>query len=339
MVNNGNDIGFVHDISTLDRLRQSAVEGGEQGEQQALKAAAKQFEAIFTSMLFKSMREANAGFESELMNSQNQNFYRQMLDEQMASEMSANGSLGLADMIVAQLGTGNLDNSEPVAPGESFEQLIQRVRSEKAVSGAPSTELSALTAGKESTPVKLAASTSTSAQPAQASETRTSETRTSETRTSASFDSPETFVSAMKPYAERAAKLLGIDSSVLIAQAALETGWGQKVIQNGQGSSNNLFNIKADRSWQGDKMATQTLEYHQGVPVKERAAFRAYDSYQQSFDDYVQFLERNPRYTMALREHHGDSEQFMQGIHQAGYATDPNYVDKVMSVKRRIDRM
>lgn len=331
MVNNGNDIGFVHDISTLDRLRQSAVEGGEQGEQQALKAAAKQFEAIFTSMLFKSMREANAGFESELMNSQNQNFYRQMLDEQMASEMSANGSLGLADMIVAQLGTGNLDNSEPVAPGESFEQLIQRVRSEKPVTGvqAPSTELSASTVVTESTPAKLVASTGTSRQPA----------HTPEARISVSFDSPETFVSAMKPYAERAAKLLGIDSSVLIAQAALETGWGQKVIQNGQGSSNNLFNIKADRSWQGDKMATQTLEYHQGVPVKERAAFRAYDSYQQSFDDYVQFLERNPRYTTALREHHGDSEQFMQGIHQAGYATDPNYVDKVMSVKRRIDQM
>ncbi|MGR5542773.1 flagellar assembly peptidoglycan hydrolase FlgJ, partial [Vibrio campbellii] len=65
MINNGNDIGFIHDISGLDRLRQSAVEGSEGDEKAALTAAAKQFEAIFTSMLFKSMRDANADFESD----------------------------------------------------------------------------------------------------------------------------------------------------------------------------------------------------------------------------------------------------------------------------------
>ncbi|MDR9828503.1 flagellar assembly peptidoglycan hydrolase FlgJ [Vibrio sp. FNV 38] len=314
MINNGNDIGFIHDISGLDRLRQSAVEGSEDDEKAALTAAAKQFEAIFTSMLFKSMREANADFESDLMNSQNQSFYRQMLDEQMASEMSASGSLGLADMIVAQLSTGNIENQNAAAPQENFEALMQRVEKEKSLY-----KRNAL----------------------QQSESVTAGHSVDSTRPvdPVSFDSPEGFVSAMKPYADRAAKALGIDSSVLIAQAALETGWGQKVIQNNRGSSNNVFNIKADRSWQGDKMATQTLEYHSGVPVQERAAFRSYDNYQQSFDDYVQFLERNPRYTTALQTHQGDSEAFMSGIHQAGYATDPNYVDKVMSVKRRIDQM
>jgi flagellar protein FlgJ len=308
MINNGNDIGFIHDISGLDRLRQSAVEGSEGDEKAALTAAAKQFEAIFTSMLFKSMRDANADFESDLMNSQNQSFYRQMLDEQMASEMSANGSLGLADMIVAQLSTGSIENQNAAAPQENFEEMMQRVQTEKKIYAQNRVEQ----AEKSDTVKSVAPST---------------------------FDTPESFVSAMKPYADRAAKALGVDSSVLIAQAALETGWGQKVIQNGRGSSNNLFNIKADRSWQGDKMATQTLEYHSGVPVQERAAFRSYDSYQQSFDDYVQFLERNPRYTAALENHQGDSETFMHGIHQAGYATDPRYVDKVMSVKKRIDQM
>ena len=111
MINNGNDIGFIHDIAGLDKLRQQAVNGDENSEKAALGAAAKQFEALFTSMLFKSMRDANAAFESGLMDSQNQQFYRQMMDEQMSSELSASGSLGLADMIVAQLSSGGSDSA------------------------------------------------------------------------------------------------------------------------------------------------------------------------------------------------------------------------------------
>ncbi|MCQ6493240.1 rod-binding protein, partial [Vibrio parahaemolyticus] len=70
------------------------------GDQESLHEAARLFESIFTSIMLKSMREANEGFESNIMNIQNEKFYRQMLDEQMVSELSANGSMGLADMIV-----------------------------------------------------------------------------------------------------------------------------------------------------------------------------------------------------------------------------------------------
>ncbi|MDC5841903.1 flagellar assembly peptidoglycan hydrolase FlgJ [Vibrio europaeus] len=302
MINNGNDIGFIHDIAGLDKLRKQAVEGDEGSEKAALTAAAKQFEAIFTSMLFKSMRDANSTFESGLMDSQNQQFYRQMMDEQMSSELSASGSLGLADMIVAQLSTGSVENQSAKARNEDFEAVmekIDRIRHERA----------------DATSVEL---------PSQSQPSR--------------FESPETFVTSMKPYAEKAARALGIDSSLLLAQAALETGWGQKVVNNSRGSSNNLFNIKADRSWSGDKVSTQTLEYHQGVPVKENAAFRSYANYEESFNDYVRFLNENPRYTTALR-HGGNDEEFIRGIHQAGYATDPRYADKVLSVKARIDQM
>lgn len=302
MINNGNDIGFIHDIASLDKLRKQAVDGDEAGEKAALTAAAKQFEAIFTSMLFKSMRDANSSFESGLMDSQNQQFYRQMMDEQMSSELSASGSLGLADMIVAQLSTGSVENQNAKASNQDFEAMmekIDRIRHERA----------------DATTVAI---------PTQTQPSR--------------FDSPESFVTSMKPYAEKAAQALGIDSSLLLAQAALETGWGQKVVNNSRGSSNNLFNIKADRSWSGDKVSTQTLEYHQGVPVKENAAFRSYANYEESFNDYVSFLNKNPRYTMALR-HGGNNEEFIRGIHQAGYATDPRYADKVLSVKARIDQM
>ncbi|HDY7447276.1 TPA: flagellar assembly peptidoglycan hydrolase FlgJ [Vibrio vulnificus] len=306
MINNPNDIGFIHDISNLDKLRQQAVNDKDGGEQKALEAAAKQFESIFTSMLFKSMREANSGFESDLMNSQNQLFYRQMLDEQMASELSSSGSLGLADMIVAQLSSGKGIDKNELAMREAGQEAPQRMPINR--SKARETEQRLIESGQLARIDK------------------------------ARFDSPESFITSMRPYAERAAKSLGVEPSLLLAQAALETGWGQKVVKNARGSSNNLFNIKADRSWAGDKVTTQTLEFHDNTPVKETAAFRSYDSFADSFNDYVAFLNNNPRYQTAL-QHNGDSESFIRGIHRAGYATDPEYADKVLKVQQRIDNM
>lgn len=304
MIKNNNDIGFIHDIGSLDRLRQQAVNGEEGSEKEALTAAAKQFEAIFTSMLFKSMRDANSSFKSDMLNSQNEQFYRQMQDDQMASELSANGSLGLADMIVAQLSAGQAsDATEDKVRSEGFDTSLQRPQ----FSGR--------------------------------SEDRTSEIQSaSVAKQPVSFDSPESFVTSMKPYAEKAASALGVDSSLLLAQAALETGWGSKMVKNSLGNSNNLFNIKADRSWKGDKVATQTLEFHGKTAVKESASFRSYSSFEDSFNDYVKFLNENPRYETAL-QHQGNSENFIKGIHQAGYATDPNYADKVLRVKAKIDEM
>lgn len=307
MINNSNDIGFVHDIASLDKLRQSAVSSDESDNKEALKAAAKQFESIFTTMLFKSMRDANSAFESDLMKSQNQDFYRQMQDEQMASELSASGSLGLADMIVAQLSAGSeSDDSELIMRNAALDTSLSLPVDQSKAGEFADEALSVMAANK--------------------------------VQSNSRFDSPEQFVQSLQPYADRAAKALGVDPSILIAQAALETGWGKKVIQNSLGSSNNLFNIKADRSWKGEKVATQTLEFHDNVPVKEKAAFRSYNSYEESFNDFVRFLNQNPRYEATLSQNN-NSESFIRGIHKAGYATDPKYADKVLQVKERIDNM
>lgn len=312
MIKNNNDIGFIHDIGSLDRLRQQAVSGEEGSEKEALTAAAKQFESIFTSMLFKSMRDANSSFKSDMLNSQNEQFYRQMQDDQMASELSASGSLGLADMIVAQLSAGQAnDATEDKVRNEGFDTSLQRPQySGRSEDRAPEVQ---------SAQAMSATDVSAAKQPV-------------------SFDSPESFIASMKPYAEKAASALGVDSSLLLAQAALETGWGSKMIKNSLGNSNNLFNIKADRSWKGDKVATQTLEFHGKTAVKESASFRSYSNFEDSFNDYVKFLNENPRYETAL-QHQGNSENFIKGIHQAGYATDPNYADKVLRVKAKIDEM
>lgn len=305
MADTVNDIGFTQDITQLDKLRQLAVNGDKSSEKQALTSAAKQFESIFTSMLFKSMRDANSEFKSDLLDSQSQDFYQKMLDEQRASDMSKSGSLGLADMIVAQLSAGIQSQG---TDGDSLQRAMERVhqanQEKESASMLPAEAVSGLTAKKAET----------------------------------TFSGPKDFISKLKPFADKAAKSLGVDPSLLLAQAALETGWGNKVVKNALGSSNNLFNIKADKNWTGEKVATQTLEYEGKTPVMEQASFRAYNNFQDSFNDYVRFLNNNPRYLTALNGN-GGSSQFIRDIHNAGYATDPSYADKVLRVKKQIDQM
>ncbi|SHH84776.1 Peptidoglycan hydrolase FlgJ [Vibrio aerogenes CECT 7868] len=314
MNNNGTkDIGFIQDISQLDRLRKQAVSGDKQSENEALKAAAKQFESVFTSMLLKSMRDANSEFKTDLFNSQTENFYRQMLDDQMSSELSTSGKLGLADMIVAQLsansGQDEQGKTKDAATPDQLQAALEKVRKyhQDAALAKNSPQMTDIPASSQIDEPRV-------------------------------FKSPESFIETMKPYAEKAARALGIDSSLLLAQAALETGWGQKVVSNAAGSSHNLFNIKADRRWQGDKVTSQTLEYRDQIPVMEKAAFRSYSNYQDSFDDYVRFLAENPRYSTALNQH-GNDQQFIREIHQAGYATDPDYANKVLRVQAKIKQM
>ena len=140
------------------------------------------------------------------------------------------------------------------------------------------------------------------------------------------------FISQLLPYAQHAAKELGVDANVLIAQAALETGWGQSVIKDSQDENSfNLFNIKADKSWQGKQTRVSTMEYEGGVAKTELAGFRTYASYKQSFDDYVNFIKSNPRYSEALK-HASNAERYVRELQKAGYATDPHYAEKIMSI-------
>ncbi|PSU29909.1 flagellar assembly peptidoglycan hydrolase FlgJ [Photobacterium lutimaris] len=345
------DTSFVLDISSLDRLR-AGVKTGKEGEKASLQAAAEQFEAIFTQMMFKSMREANSAFESDLMSSRNAKFFEQMHDEQMASELSRSNSLGLADMIVQQLGAHQDDSSPQLSDGtlakeQRFVELDNGGKylpfERQEFNPDNYTELSKPHFSPVAHQHEAAKPAMSEEQITQIANKAIAQRHAANNGVSApsvhvpssprpeSFDSPQAFVSHMAPYARRTASALGVDPAVLIAQAALETGWGKKVISNAGGNSNNLFNIKADPSWKGEKMATQTLEYHQGIAVQERAAFRSYDSFDASFNDYAQFLKQNPRYSVAL-ENTQDPKAFINEIHKAGYATDPRYSEKVMRV-------
>lgn len=151
----------------------------------------------------------------------------------------------------------------------------------------------------------------------------------------AKFSSREDFVNTLMPYAEQAAEELELAPQVLIAQAALETGWGQHMqrLPNGN-SSYNLFNIKSGSSWDGPELNVRALEYKNGVAEKANSSFRVYGSLQESFDDYVQFIKSNPRYQDALSVTN-DPEAYTYELQKAGYATDPDYAEKINNIFQR----
>ncbi len=151
-------------------------------------------------------------------------------------------------------------------------------------------------------------------------------------RESERFGSRQDFVSQLRPLLEQAADELGISPRVLLAQAALETGWGRHLPQAADGSSSrNLFGIKADAGWSGETVNSPTREFINGREEALSDGFRRYASFAESVRDYVDFLRSNPRYQQALA-HGGSDENFLRGLKSAGYATDPEYVDKVIGV-------
>lgn len=140
------------------------------------------------------------------------------------------------------------------------------------------------------------------------------------------------FVRGIWPHAQSAGRALGVDPRAIIAQAALETGWGQHMIKDDDGVvSNNLFGIKAGRDWAGDRVSVSTLEFEDGLPRRQQAAFRSYGTLAEGFQDYVGFLKSNGRYRQAL-EVGSEPGAFADGLQRAGFATDPRYAEKIRDI-------
>ncbi|KTB63937.1 flagellar assembly peptidoglycan hydrolase FlgJ [Pseudomonas allii] len=151
------------------------------------------------------------------------------------------------------------------------------------------------------------------------------------------FSSQDEFVATMLPMAKAAAARIGVDPKYLVAQAALETGWGKSVMRAEDGSSShNLFGIKAGQSWQGGQARAITSEFRDGAMVKETAQFRSYNSYQDSFHDLVTLLQSNDRYKEVIKSA-DNPEQFVRELQKAGYATDPAYASKISQIAKTMD--
>jgi len=143
--------------------------------------------------------------------------------------------------------------------------------------------------------------------------------------------SAQDFVEQLWPQARAAAASLGVPAHFLVAQAALETGWGKSVLQCADGSSSyNLFNIKAGKGWSGKVVEAATTEYENGQPVTRTERFRAYGSYAEALQDYASLVGQSPRYAAVRGQ--TEAEGFARALQQGGYATDPAYADKLTRV-------
>lgn len=148
----------------------------------------------------------------------------------------------------------------------------------------------------------------------------------------ADWSTPGRFVADIWPHAKRVAEHLGVAADGLLAQAALETGWGRQVMQRADGnSSHNLFGIKAGSDWFGGSVVKKTVEFRDGIAEEVRARFRAYPDVAAAFDDYARFITDSSRYA-GVRGTGGDTERFSEALQEAGYATDPLYAKKIRRI-------
>jgi flagellar protein FlgJ len=279
---------FAADVKDIGKLRQAAKENSPE----ALKATAKQFEALFMNMVLKSMREATP--QEGVFDSQQSKMYTSMFDQQLSQTMASRG-VGLADVLVRQLSTV-VDPQKAANPAESGSLSKQDL----------DTALNVM----QIAPQAEAPKSTSSSKPAHV----------------------RAFQDKLSAAADDASRATGIPAKFMLGQAALESGWGRREIKGADGSNSfNVFGIKATGGWTGKVVETATTEYVNGVPRTRIEKFRAYDSYADAFKDYANLLKNNPRYESVLanaKDVHG----FAQGLQKAGYATDPHYAAKLTRI-------
>lgn len=255
----------------------------------ATRQMAREFEALFVQMMLK---EARATLPTEgAFGGSEMRMYYDLFDQQAALLVAEQGSLGLAQTMVAQLG------QEPAA----------------SESGAGGRTLRRLVAVPEfgATAVSSAVSSKAAASPAE-------------------------FLDTLLPHAQKAAAMLGTDAATLMAQAALETGWGQHQMRRADGaSSNNIFSIKATADWHGARVRVPTMEVRGGQWVRESEEFRAYPDLDSAFADYVNLIRTEPRYRAAIGTDAAGGN-YAAELQRAGYATDPEYANKIEAVAARV---
>ncbi len=259
----------------------------------SLRQAAEAFEGMFIRMMLKSMRDTIP--KGGLFDSNQMQAYQDMQDAEMATSMAKQRSIGIADMLVRQLSGGASDTQPSPARPLKFR---------------PATAASA-----------MAPSGSMRFRPTDAAPVNPTGKAVADTKLD--------FVQKLWPIASRLAPKIAPSVPVVIAQAALESGWGQHMPG---GDSNNLFGIKAGRHWRGPSTEAATREVVNGQQKTEVASFRRYASPAESIADYVKLIAGSKRYQDARQARSED--EYVHSLQQAGYATDPDYASKVLGVLR-----
>ncbi len=269
-----------------------------------IEQAARQFESLFINMWLQSAREANAVMaEGNFLSSAEMTMQQEMFDSQMAMHLAKEGGIGLAPVIVRQLG------------GEvAADQGLQ----EKPAPAAMHIETRPLpgTAAPE-------------AEPPVQQEVQQQGSRAS------MFDDARSFLDTIAPHVRRIAGGAGLPALAVMAQAALETGWGSAVIQSGEGqSSHNLFGIKGS-NWAGPTVDIHSKEHMLGRWLDRLDSFRAYPDWEASISDYTDMITGSMRYGAATETGMG-ADQYAEFLQRQGYATDPGYAQKLKDLMHRI---
>lgn len=265
---------------------------------EAIRETAKQFEAMFLNMMLKSMRDATP--QESMFESDQTRTYTAMLDQQLSQSLASKG-MGLADVLIRQLTkSAQAFSPDTRMPGFSAPEKPD-----------------AISANPQALIQKMAQSLNAASPSDQAGH-------------------GGDFQQKMTAYAQEASLESGIPAQFMVGQAALESGWGKREIKHADGSpSYNLFGIKATGNWNGKVAETMTTEYINGEKIQRVEKFRAYDSYADSFKDFAGLISKNPRYqdVMGNLQH---PYGYAHALQQAGYATDPNYADKLIKVIQRV---
>lgn len=328
----------IPDLALMNRLATSAPAAPKAGDK--LADTARQFEALFVEQMLKTMRESSLGDGEALFPGQS-GLFREMHDREVVKSASQGAGFGLAPLIERSLRQqqaaleGRPDEAAPlslqVRPGQAYSlEGYARVMPAQRFDREHGMRFDAQPQPPRAEPVrpqpKRGAETQPHAGPVAREATAVAGARKGAKST------PEQFVERIWPYAQRAAQALGVDPRMLVAQAALETGWGRHVPAARDGEAgNNLFGIKAGRSWSGERASHLTQEFREGRMQAERAEFRTYDSVEQSFSDYVALLRGSPRYASALQVA-GNNQAYATALQRAGYATDPQYAQKLTAI-------
>jgi flagellar protein FlgJ len=293
---------FALDVQGFDAMRAQA----HANPREAMKSAAKQFDAVFTQMMLKSMRDATPS--DGPFDSHDTATFTSMMDQQLAQQMSSKG-IGVADAMLKQLMRNSGMSADDSNAGNNVAlNALAKAYANPANNGA------------------LRASHGYSANSA----------LTPPVRGDGSSDKVDAFVDKLAAPAQAASAATGIPARFIIGQAALESGWGKREIKKSDGTpSHNIFGIKAGDDWSGKTVATVTTEYINGRPQRVVEKFRAYDSYEEAMTDYASFLKSNPRYAQVINSSH-DVNGFAHGMQRAGYATDPHYAKKLISIMQKM---
>ncbi|WP_110687265.1 flagellar assembly peptidoglycan hydrolase FlgJ [Salinicola aestuarinus] len=331
---------FAFDVKGIQKLKAGASRSAEG----SLEEAARQFEAIFLQTMLKSMRDASP--QSGLLQSQQRDMMTSMQDQQWAQHLAGKG-FGLAEQLVAQLERSGLPGTQPLPKASTGGDDIADL-----IAGIPRGEPRLLqdglrvpgNAAGESLLSRLSTQADATAKPGDvADDAETGRSSLGTTLASLAGDAAKfagraahvaDFLTQLSGPAKQAEAASGVPAELILAQAALETGWGQREIPTAKGgNSHNLFGIKAGSHWDGPTTAVNTTEYVSGRPVKMVDSFRVYDSYADAFTDYAKLIGDNPRYRDVVEAK--TPQDAAEAIQRAGYATDPRYAEKLGQIMRQ----